>query len=522
MGDAAALVELAREVSREPEGWLLSSRMRSPAAQREISAASAAPRMPPSSSRKATEESRRPPFGRARPVPRATTSPTSAWMVAASHRRLGIVRAPPEGTVQRARERRHEAGAARVSGQRARDRALRVVRLRPRGVPPSPLPPAGSVPGRGADGLRHTSGVSWPCSITSGSWRFRDRDARIRRSSAPRDGAPRSRGRGFGSQGHLDIAAVVAVAAAAAIIGDNLGYWVGRTGGRRLLDVTASPTAGSAPCCPGRRGSSNRTAEDDLHRPLLLGVGQRDGRLDGRRLADALGDVFLGRGRRHRLGRRCLGSWPTSSGRQRPACISHDGLIGRFGLVLGGRAVGSHLWRKRLLETPPASRPRRRRSCWRSARARRRRGGRCPPSWHVVVVVLENKDRAAVLGQPGRRLQQLREARPRSRATACAIEPPNHLALVSGSTHGIANDCTHGSSTAAASRTRWRTSAVTRTTSPRRGGADRHSARRRSRRSATSTRGRRCEPPDGEAAQIPRRVRAQAVSLEHLMFYTDC
>jgi membrane protein DedA with SNARE-associated domain len=37
------------------------------------------------------------------------------------------------------------------------------------------------------------------------------------------------------AQGHLSIAAVITVAAVAAIIGDNLGYWVGRKGGRSLL-----------------------------------------------------------------------------------------------------------------------------------------------------------------------------------------------------------------------------------------------------------------------------------------------
>jgi membrane protein DedA with SNARE-associated domain len=36
-------------------------------------------------------------------------------------------------------------------------------------------------------------------------------------------------------QGHYSIVAVIAVAALAAIIGDNIGYWVGRTGGRKLL-----------------------------------------------------------------------------------------------------------------------------------------------------------------------------------------------------------------------------------------------------------------------------------------------
>jgi membrane protein DedA with SNARE-associated domain len=40
----------------------------------------------------------------------------------------------------------------------------------------------------------------------------------------------------FASRDDLPIAGVIAVAAAAAIIGDNLGYWIGRTGGRRVLE----------------------------------------------------------------------------------------------------------------------------------------------------------------------------------------------------------------------------------------------------------------------------------------------
>lgn len=38
------------------------------------------------------------------------------------------------------------------------------------------------------------------------------------------------------AQGHFSIAAVIAVAAAAAIVGDNGGYWAGRSGGRKLLE----------------------------------------------------------------------------------------------------------------------------------------------------------------------------------------------------------------------------------------------------------------------------------------------
>ena len=38
----------------------------------------------------------------------------------------------------------------------------------------------------------------------------------------------------YASNGHLSIVGVVVVAAVAAIAGDNVGYWIGREGGRRL------------------------------------------------------------------------------------------------------------------------------------------------------------------------------------------------------------------------------------------------------------------------------------------------
>jgi membrane-associated protein len=39
------------------------------------------------------------------------------------------------------------------------------------------------------------------------------------------------------SEGHLSIELVIAVSAAAAIVGDNVGFWIGRKGGRRLLEL---------------------------------------------------------------------------------------------------------------------------------------------------------------------------------------------------------------------------------------------------------------------------------------------
>jgi membrane protein DedA with SNARE-associated domain len=39
----------------------------------------------------------------------------------------------------------------------------------------------------------------------------------------------------YAAKGNLSIEAVIVAAAAAAIVGDNIGYWIGREGGRRLL-----------------------------------------------------------------------------------------------------------------------------------------------------------------------------------------------------------------------------------------------------------------------------------------------
>src|SRR6266516_4777198 len=39
------------------------------------------------------------------------------------------------------------------------------------------------------------------------------------------------------SEGHLSIELVIVISAAAAILGDNVGFWIGRRGGRRLLEL---------------------------------------------------------------------------------------------------------------------------------------------------------------------------------------------------------------------------------------------------------------------------------------------
>jgi membrane protein DedA with SNARE-associated domain len=51
----------------------------------------------------------------------------------------------------------------------------------------------------------------------------------------------------FASRGDLVIEEVILVAAAGAIVGDNIGYWLGREGGNRLLDRVGPLSRWSAP-----------------------------------------------------------------------------------------------------------------------------------------------------------------------------------------------------------------------------------------------------------------------------------
>src|SRR3954454_22552989 len=84
-------------------------------------------------------------------------------------------------------------------------------------------------------------------------------------------------------RGHLDIVAVIALAAAAAIVGDNVGYLIGRRGGRSevLARRRARPAAPPA-SAPARRAAAG-------HRRAVLRPARAEGGVPGavvRRTAD--------------------------------------------------------------------------------------------------------------------------------------------------------------------------------------------------------------------------------------------
>jgi membrane protein DedA with SNARE-associated domain len=157
----------------------------------------------------------------------------------------------------------------------------------------------------------------------------------------------------FASRGKLDILAVVVVAAAAAIIGDNLGYWIGRTGGRGLLERSRLLSRWSDRVLPW--------AEEFFHRhgAKTIFIGRFFSVL---RVTAAW---MAGVSRMHwwrfflwnAAGGICwavlVGLVAYFAGEAVANAISHYGLIGGgalVALVLAGLA-GFHFWRKRLVET---------------------------------------------------------------------------------------------------------------------------------------------------------------------------
>jgi membrane protein DedA with SNARE-associated domain len=154
----------------------------------------------------------------------------------------------------------------------------------------------------------------------------------------------------FAQRGSLNIAAVIAVAAVAAIVGDNIGYWIGRTGGRSVIERW-SFASGSLPW-------SERFFRRHGPKTIFLARFFAVLRVTAAWLAGISRmhwwTFFLWNAAGGICWAALVGLVAYYVGQAAADAISHYGLIG--GAVVIGLALAAlvalHFWRKRLVEQP--------------------------------------------------------------------------------------------------------------------------------------------------------------------------
>jgi membrane protein DedA with SNARE-associated domain len=161
----------------------------------------------------------------------------------------------------------------------------------------------------------------------------------------------------FASSGELDIVAVIAIATAAAIIGDNLGYWIGRTGGRQVIERSKFLSRWSEGVLPWAEGFFHRHGA----KTIFIGRFFSILRVTAAWMAGVSRMPWLKFLVWNAAGGVCwavlVGLVAYYAGHAAADAISRYGLIGGVALVaLAVLAfIGFHLWKKRLLRAEAES-----------------------------------------------------------------------------------------------------------------------------------------------------------------------
>jgi membrane protein DedA with SNARE-associated domain len=157
----------------------------------------------------------------------------------------------------------------------------------------------------------------------------------------------------FASRGDLNIVEVIAVAAAAAIVGDNGGYWIGRTGGRRLLERLGPIQRWSGPGLAWAEGFFDRHGGKTVFIGRFVAVL----RVTAAWLAGISHMAWWRFFAWNAAGGICwavlVGLVAFYAGHAAADAIGHYGLYGAAAVVVLGALVliGMHVWRKRVIES---------------------------------------------------------------------------------------------------------------------------------------------------------------------------